>query len=1086
MVLAFDQLHRGRKAAEAAPPNLIHEFFEHQADQRSSHPAVVCKGETLTYAQLDRQSNQIAHFLRSQGIGPELLVGLYLRKSCRLFAAILGVLKAGAGYVPIDPQTPAERVRLIADDAKLTLLLTEDSLLAQLGTDLGIALTSLDDAGAEIARLPKSRLTAASTSLMPSNVCYVIYTSGSTGRPKGVVLEHRNVASYIAALKSHYGISKDDRVYQGFSVAFDASVEEIWAAFANGGTLVVAPEDVARSPHEAADFIRSRKLTVLSTVPTFLSLITAELPSVRLLIVGGEACPAQLVARWAKGKRRMLNTYGPTETAGVATMAECVPDEAVSIGIAMAGYSTRVLDKELHDVGVGEVGELYIGGNSLARGYMNLPDLTAEHFLTLPCQFQDGTERLYRTHDLVRFTPARTLEFLGRADDQVKVRGFRIELAEIEAVLMEHPSVRSAAVAVHEHNGMKEIAAYVVPSGGLGSRQKSGIADLLTNRLPDYMFPKYLEIVDELPTMNSGKVDRKRLPRPTTLFVAADRPHVSPATPIEAEIVRVWEEQLDVRRISVDADFFLDLRGNSFTAAHVATELRERLGTLQISSKDLYTYRTVRDLARHLVALGISASDPTAGHAPANAPKASSMQAMRVNILTRWTCVFLQTLSIGCFYAVVSAPLIYAILICERLYKGEMLFGTAITISTYVSLAMWPSWLVLSIALKWLVIGRYKPGRYPVWGFYYFRWWLVSRFQGIGWPEMFAGTPLMSLYYRAMGAKIGKGCTIGTPLCSAFDLVSIGDDSSIGPDAQLLGYRVENGWLILGTVDIGRECFIGMQTALGLNVAMQDRSRLEDMSLLPDGTVVAAGAQQAGSPPVEARVECPEPADTASRHRRGFLFGLLHLALIYVMGYVLILSILPSIILVWYCLHRWGLFAAALSVFVAVPVATIWYPTLTILIKRLFIGRIKPGTFPVASVRYLRYWFLDYMLNNTRILLLPVYATVFLPTFLRLMGARIGKGVEISTIMHVVPDLLDVGDGSFLADACIIGGHRIYRGLIDIRPNRIGGRTFIGNSALVPGGIDVGKDSLIGVLSTPPAIGLRAPDGSRWLGSPSF
>jgi len=344
----------------------------------------------------------------------------------------------------------------------------------------------------------------------------------------------------------------------------------------------------------------------------------------------------------------------------------------------------------------------------------------------------------------------------------------------------------------------------------------------------------------------------------------------------------------------------------------------------------------------------------------------------------------------------------------------------------------------------------------------------------------------MSLYYRAMGAKVGKNCTISTPICAAFDLVTIGKDSSIGSDTQLLGYRVENGWLILDKVTIGEECFVGSHCCLGLNTAMHDRARLGDMSLLPDNAAIASDQDMCGSPAVPADIDLPELQVRRGWFGRNLLFGFIHLGLIYVMGYVLIVSVLPAMAMVGYALYVGGPLWGIVAAFASVPVSLVWYLLLVVAVKRIAIGRILPGVYAVHSLVYLRYWFLNYLLNNTRHIVLPLYATMFLPSFLRMLGAKIGPHVEISTAMHIMPDLLEIEEGSFLADACIVGGHRIHRGFVDISPNKIGKRTFIGNSAMVPAGVDVGNDSLIGVMSTPPAGITCAPDGTRWLGSPSF
>jgi non-ribosomal peptide synthetase-like protein len=1063
-------------------PKLLHEFFERQVALRPDHPAIECNGETLTYAQLDELANRIAAILHSRGLRPGSLVAVYLEKSHRLFAALLGVLKVGAAYVPIDPKFPIGRIQSIVEDAQITTIISEGDIGQGLQPHVAASVMLLE---AELAEdvLPASP-PLEPVVVTPSDACYVIYTSGSTGRPKGVVIEHRNAANFVRSLHTVYKLGPQDRVYQGFSVAFDASVEEVWGAFSLGGTLVVPTDDISRSTFDAADFINSKRITFFSTVPSFLAMINADLPTVRLLVVGGEACVPELVSRWAKPGRRMLNTYGPTETTVVATATDCTPGQPVTIGVALPHYVTWVLDEEMRAVQPGDSGELYVGGEGVARGYLNRPELTAERFVQMSAGEEGGPSgRLYRTFDLVRLAENGALQFLGRADAQIKIRGFRVELSEIEAVLMEHPAIQAAAVNLVEFGNLKELAAYVVLEADVAELDRESIAELLRRRMPEYMVPRYLEVMDKLPVMTSGKVDRKLLPPASALLVGANRSVVAPATELERTVAEVWEKVFQVSPISVEDDFFLNLRGHSLTAAHVVSEMRSRLNTLQVSVRDLYAHRTIRALASHLETMGVkvAAAGDQAGRV------ASSGEDAKASLpWTRWPCAALQLVGVLGFYAVVASPVVFLVVLILKVLNDDIALERAAQIATVVGFLLWPSWLLMSIALKWIVIGRYKPGRHKVWGFYYFRWWLVTRFQALSWSEMFVGTPLMSLYYRAMGAKVGKHCTIGTPICAAFDLVTIGTNSSVGSDTQMLGYRVENGWLIFDTVTIGDECFVGNHCCLGLNATMQDRARLGDMSLLPDNAVIASDQDMCGSPAVPADIDLPELQGQRWTFGRTFLFGLIHLCLIYVMGYILIVSVLPAMAMVGYALYiggpAWGVGAA----FASVPVSLVWYLLLVVGVKRIAIGRILPGVYSVLSMAYVRYWFLNYLLNNTRHIVLPLYATMFLPSLLRMLGAKIGSHVEISTAMHIMPDLLEIEEGSFLADACIVGGHRIHRGFVDICSNKIGKRTFIGNSALVPSGVDVGDDSLIGVMSTPPAGVLCAPNGTRWLGSPSF
>ncbi|HXF54250.1 MAG TPA: Pls/PosA family non-ribosomal peptide synthetase [Hyphomicrobiaceae bacterium] len=1068
-------------------PLLLHEHFETQALLRGDHPAVECAGEMLTYAELDVLANRIAHALRRRGVRTGDLVGIYLSKSTRLFAALLGVLKAGAGYVPIDAKFPLERIRDILADSGASALITEGELADALPERLPAPLLRLDAHREEIAAQPCTGLPASEIGLTAENLCYVIYTSGSTGRPKGVMIEHRNANAFLAAFKAVYGLTSADRIYQGFSTAFDASVEEIWGAFSIGATLVVPTECVARSPLDVADFLTANRVTYFSTVPTFLSMIDRELPTVRVLVLGGEVCSSDLVARWAKPGRRMLNTYGPTEATVVATWAECRPGRPVTIGVAMPGYETYVLDDAMRPVKPGEEGELYIGGPAVARGYLNRPELTAERFIKnplKPCSI--ASERLYRTHDLVRLTETGELQFLGRADGQIKIRGFRVELSEIEAVLTQHSAIRAAAVAVVDTGGLSELAAYVVAERELGDEDRAAIAELLRSRLPDYMVPKFLDRVSALPLMTSGKIDRKRLPPPVAPLMGTARHIVAAADELERAIVSAWEAALGVSPISVDDDFFLDLGGHSLLAAKAVTLLRAKLNSSRPSVRDIYKHPTVRALAQHFRDIGVTGRAALSAAANAERQTRSRAAFCSVHWLERWSVVALQALALVLYYGLVAAPFAYSVLITTAVVDGHLDLGDAIWISTAVGFAAWPSMLLFSIALKWLVIGRYRPGHYPVWSFYYFRWWLVSRFQALSWSYMFVGTPLMSLYYRAMGAKVGKGVVINTPLCTTFDTVSIGDHASIGSETQLLGYRVENGVLTIGRIDIGSDCFIGMHCCLGLDTRMGDGARLDDMSLLADGMHMERGEGRRGTPAMPAEVPVPGAAVRTLRPRRAFLYGLAHLLLIYAMGYFLILTMLPAVALIGGALivggPLWGIGAAFLSV----PVSILWYMLAVILLKRLATGRIEHGIYRLESGAYLRHWFLDYLMRNTRAILLPLYATVYFPPFLRLLGARIGKDVEISTVTQISPDLLSVGHGSFLADACLVGGERIHRGLAEIRPVAIGERTFVGNSAMVAGGHVLGSNVLIGVMSTPPAEWTLVPPGTRWLGSPGF
>ena len=1064
---------------------LLHEYFERQVPLRADHPAVWFEDESLTYAELDRYANQIARSLRARGVASGDLVALYMKKSQRMFAAMLGILKAGAGYIPIDPRFPPQRIRDILSDSGARAFVSEGALADDIEGQIEPNILRLDKDAKAIAaesteRLPKH------ADLTPSDLCYVIYTSGSTGRPKGVMLEHRNAAAFVETLAPVYHVTPEDRVYQGFSTSFDASVEEIWAAFAIGGTLVVPTEEITRSAADAVEFIARNGITFFSTVPTFLSMIDSELASVRILVLGGEACLPELVTRWAIPGRRMLNTYGPTEATVVATYAECRPGAVVTIGGPMPGYKTYVLDDEFRELAPGVTGQLFIGGPAVARGYMNLPDLTSQCFIEYKPKGSDrAPERLYGTRDLVSVTKNGEYLFLGRMDGQIKIRGFRVELSEIEAVLVEHPDIKAAAVKVFEDEGIKELAAYVVLDVGKTELDRQSVADLLRGRVPEYMVPMYLDVLGDLPVMTSGKVDRRSLPAPTSLLIEHSRSIVSPQNELEQKIVEVWQECFRVSPISIEDDFFTDLQGHSLMAAKVSRAMRDRIGLTHFSVRDLYRHPTVKQLARSLEDIVGPGKRLSKGRKEIRGLTAAEEAFNSVSVRERRTVVALQALTLFIYYGIAAAPVAYATILIARVLQGEIRWTEAAEQASIVGFLAWPSMLALSIAIKWLVVGRYKPGSYPVWGYYYLRWWVATRFLPLGWPRMFSGTPIMSLYYRAMGAKVGKNVVIATPICVAFDMISIGDESSIGAETHMLGYRVEDGMLKIMPVTIGQNCFVGMQCCLGLNTRMGDDARLDDLSLLNDGEEIPAGEGWRGIPSKPADVVVPQGLPKGAR-RHTFLFGFLHLILIYVMGYFLIGTMLPTFALVAGGWLFGGAGLAIVAAFLSVPLSLMVFVISIVAFKRLLIGRIKPGTYPLASIHYLRHWFLGFLLENMRDILEPVYATVYLPPLFRMLGAKIGKGSEISTALQVTPDLLEIGEGCFLADACLIGGQRIHAGVIDALPVCIGSRTFIGNSALVPGGTVVGDDALIGVGSTSPAGRWMVPHGSRWLGSPGF
>ncbi|WP_337822050.1 amino acid adenylation domain-containing protein [Amycolatopsis sp. A1MSW2902] len=494
----------------------LDEVFECQADSTPEAVALECGAARLTYREVDARANQLALRIRRAGGRRGRAVGLYFNRSELPVLAVLACHKAGVTYVPLERGWPAERIRHIVDELEIFLCVTESALEEQWSATFGgIAALSADEPSAA----STARLRDDEVGVCPTDLAYVIYTSGTSGRPKGVMAEQGQVSEYVDAFNEVCATSVGDRVYQGFPMSFDGSVEEIWMAYSNGSTLVVPEADAPRYGDDLAKYVADLGITYSSTVPTMLATMSRPIPSLRTLVLSGEVCSAQLVDRWSRPGLRIFNVYGPTEATINSTSAECVPGRPVTIGRPLAGYELHVVDENLVPVPHGEKGELIICGDTLARGYVNDPTLTAERFPMVDGLGGSGPKRSYRTGDFVRWNDDEELEFFSRIDGQVKVRGFRVELAEIESVLSEHGDIRSACVAVYKGNGYSELIAFAVADAPEREVDRNSVLSLLASRLPVYMIPSYLDVVTEFPRTTSGKIDRKQLPAPVLPLV---------------------------------------------------------------------------------------------------------------------------------------------------------------------------------------------------------------------------------------------------------------------------------------------------------------------------------------------------------------------------------------------------------------------------------------------------------------------------------------------------------------------------------------------------------------------------------------
>ncbi|MGX4687703.1 amino acid adenylation domain-containing protein [Streptomyces sp. JNUCC 63] len=585
------------------PPATLTELLEAQAAGTPQATAVVFEGETLTYAELNARANRLARLLVERGTGPEGFVALALPRSLDLIVALLAVLKSGAAYVPVDPDYPAERIRYILANTGPAMLLTTTDVVPALPADDSTPRLLLDtaDTRAALSHHADHDLTDADrlAPLTVLNTAYVIYTSGSTGKPKGVPVPHQGIVNRLLWMQARYGLDVSDRVLQKTPSGFDVSVWEFFWPLIVGARLVVARPEGHKDPAYLARLIRDEGVTTMHFVPSMLQVFlteptVAQCTGLRRVICSGEALPGEVRARfYEKLDVPLHNLYGPTEASVDVTSWECSaqdPDGPVPIGAPVWNTQVYVLDSRLRPVPVGVAGELYLAGVQLARGYLRRPGLTAERFVGDP--FGGAGGRMYRTGDVVRWRADGAIEYVGRADEQVKVRGFRIELGEIEAVLARHPLVRHAAVIAREDRaGVKQLVAYVVAGGAADVPDAEGLRRHLGAELPEYMVPVAFVVLERLPLTPNGKLDRRALPAPDFGSAITGR---APATAREEALCAVFADVLGVERVGVDDSFF-DLGGDSIVSIQLVS--RARAAGLVLTPRDVFQHRSVAALA---------------------------------------------------------------------------------------------------------------------------------------------------------------------------------------------------------------------------------------------------------------------------------------------------------------------------------------------------------------------------------------------------------------------------------------------------------------------------------------------------------
>ncbi|MBI4912188.1 MAG: amino acid adenylation domain-containing protein [Acidobacteria bacterium] len=1064
-------------------PSQLHAFFRRAVERWPEEVALeIPPGQDrparlrLSYRELDDRSARLA--ARLPAPGPESLVGILLpRSSEHLFAAQLAVLSRGAAFVCLDPALPDAQIATVLQDAlPLSLVCDEAGAARAAGAGWKTPLLRADlDAD------PGASADAPHQASPPGELAYLIYTSGTTGRPKGVEIRQSAIAQLVASDLEAFGLGPGDRVAQGSSPSYDSAVEETWLALASGATLVVMDDEAVRLGPDLVAWLRGERITVFCPPPTLLRSAhcadpESALPELRLLYVGGEALTRDVSDRWGRG-RRLENGYGPTECTVTCLRGTILPGEEIHIGTPVPGARAWVLDENLDPLPDGSPGELCLGGAGLARGYRGQPALTAEKFPVHPV-----LGRLYRTGDLAHREPSGKFVCHGRLDAQVKLRGYRIELEAVETRLAECPGVREAACAVQGQGLRTFLAAFLVPEDPASPPDPEQLRLTLSRLLPAYMVPARFAFLEGLPTSIGGKLDRRALP---PLEAPRDPGGRGPSNPVEARILQAVEAVLQHPGAGVDQDFFTDLGGDSLSAAMAVSLLREDPATASLSVRDFYEARTPEAIARRIHSEESPKAPPARGGGPGVRPFAVT--------LVQGLCLLA---GLG-----LAAPLAYFLavrllpLLLERLPFGVMLALSPLMLLGGTALYSLGT-LLLTWAAKRLLLGRYRAGRQPAWGSFYLRHWVVLQAARLVPWRLLEGTPFQIFTLRALGARIGEGVHLHRGVHfnqGGWDLLEIGDEASLGQDASVRLVDFEEGEIVLGPVRIGAGATLEVRASLAPDTEMGEGSYLEALAALPAGGAIPAGEAWAGVP---ARPVGPAPPRPVLDREEGPLgplaFGLGLLVARAATGVALALPLgVLAAGAAWLqgldaaALKRWllqaeldgvGLLGMALLVLLSGP------PTLALaaLLARA-LGPVRAGVIPRWSLGYLRVWLKTGLLQSAGEAL---SGTLFWPLWLRAAGMRVGRDCEISTILDVVPELVEIGDECFFADGIYLGGPRVHRGTVRLAPLRIQRGTFFGNHAVVPAGQTLPPDVLIGVSTL--AAGLEPRAGTSWFGLPPF
>ena len=1070
---------RGPLRPDLIKNEVLSEIFVASVTAHANSPCLITQDRRLTYAQVDQSALAIARGLIRHGIGPGQVVGLWMPRGADLLIAQIAIAKTGAAWLPFDADAPIERIAECLMDASAKAILTDEGFAKRAAGRMPCDILKEDDL---VDSGDNFEVNARAAGTTPDHPAYMIYTSGSTGKPKGIVITNRNICHYLRAANEVYGLTQSDIVFQGASLAFDLSMEEIWVPYMVGASLFVASTELMGDVDRLPDVMEAIGITVLDTVPTLLSMLTRDIACLRIIILGGEACPPIIASRWCKAGRHIFNSYGPTEATVVATIAEVQPDQPVTIGTPIPNYSCYVVDENLNLVEPGVEGELLIGGPGIAKGYLRRSGLTDEKFIFNPFTPNGLDPRLYRSGDAVVINANGELLFKGRIDDQVKIRGFRVELGEIEGRLSALPNILQTCVVMRQDQGIDQLVAFIVTENKTAIDARELRAALM-DKMPAYMVPARYELIDAIPRLSSGKANRGVLKSvPLAAQESNGQEQEDPRNEIESILLAAARRVLPPQIIPFDADFFTDLGGHSLLAARFVSIIRETPSLSGITLQDVYAARSLRAMAELLGQHQLHVSAPL------------DLSFEPPPLKRRFLCGLAQFFALPFILALMTAQWLgvfvsYMLLTDEQ---ANLLQEIAALLGVYIFINI--ATIAIAIAGKWILLGRTKPGRYPLWGAYYYRWWLAQRLLALTHMKWFQGSPLMRLYLSALGAKIGPEALIGDIEIGAPDLISIGGYASLGSRLKIANARVEGNELIIGECAIGEDVYIGTSCVIEENVIIEQGAELKDLTSIQAGTHIKANEIWDGSPGQMIGAVNPaelDPQSTASPARQTtmtFLYTIMVLA-------IPPFSLLPLFPSFWVFDRVDDLIGIAdidrTLYLLSIPLMA--WPTSFVMViitvgliamfRWTILPRVKEGTYSIHSWFYFRKWTLALTIEIMLEVLSSLFATVYMRAWYRLMGANIGKDAEISANLGGRYDLVEIGEKCFIADEVVLGDEDIRRGWMYLKSVKTGARVFVGNDGVVPPGAEIPTGALIGIKSKPPANELMSP-GDTWFGSP--